>query len=123
MIQYMSEIWCCPGSDTQGPLLLRGIIFGDTSITRMHSNRMRAARSSSRWGEGVVCLSACWETPPPGVGLEIPLDVDLEIPLQARSLNLLPGCGPGDPPPWRPAVRHTGIPPARHARIPPPAPL
>ena len=49
-------------------------------------------------GEGGVCLSACWDTPP-GVGLESPT----------------PGCGPGDPlsetpqpPPqvwaWRPPV-------------------
>ena len=30
----------------------------------MHSSRMRTARSSSCWGEGVgVCLSACWDTP------------------------------------------------------------
>ena len=41
--------------------------------TRMHSSKMRTARSSSRllgvvWG---VCLSACWDTSP-GVGLETP---------------------------------------------------
>ena len=46
--------------------------------TRMHSSRMRTAHSSSHGG---ICISACWDTPPLGVGLEIP-----------------PGCGPGDPP-------------------------
>ena len=63
--------------------------------TRMHSSRMRTARSSSRLrGAGGVCPSACLDTPPtlrpprvwawrpPGCG---PGDS--------------PGCGPGDPPP------------------------
>ena len=46
----------------------------------MHSSRMCTARSSSSL-LGVVCLSACWDTHPPGLGLDTP-----------------PGCGPGHPP-------------------------
>ena len=104
------------------------IINGNIVQTRMHSSRMRTARSSSHqlWG---VCFRACWDTLPPGVGLETPprcgpgatLDVGLEPPQvwawrtpMARPLNLPlgvdletppgqtpqlpPGGGPGDPP-------------------------
>ena len=94
-------------------------------VTRMHSSRMRATRSSSRLLGG-VCLSVGLETLP-GVGLEIPPGVSLDPPgcgpgdpPQARPLNFPPGCGPGDlqgmlgyhppPTPWKPA-RHAGIPP------------
>ena len=80
--------------------------------TRMHSSRMRTARST--WG---VCLSVYWNTPPgcgpgdprcwhgdpPGVGMETPI-VTLETPpLSAwRPPMCRPGdptrCGPGHPP-------------------------
>ena len=40
---------------------------------------MRAARSSSHLLGG-VCLSACWDTHPLGVGLETPPGVGLETP-------------------------------------------
>ena len=44
----------------------------------MHSSIKHILRSSSRWG---VCLSACWDTPPPlGVGLETPPGVGLDTP-------------------------------------------
>ena len=61
--------------------------------TRMHSSRMRTVRSSSRpVGGGVVSTSHS------------------------------PGADPPrhQPPPWRPAARHAGIPPAMHAGIAPP---
>ena len=54
-------------------------VYTSIFATRMHSSRMRTARSSSRQLGG-VCLSACWDTPPrcgPGDS---------------------PGCGPGDSP-------------------------
>ena len=61
-----------------------------SKLTRMHSIRMRTARSSSRMlGGGVrcVCLSACWDTPPPSCGpgppwpdLITPLRVGLDTP-------------------------------------------
>ena len=70
---------------------LHGNDWVNKDYTRMHSSRMRTARSSSCQR---VCLSACWNTPPPGVGLEIPPGVVLETPL-ARPLNLPPGCDPG----------------------------
>ena len=81
--------------------------------TRMHSSRMSTAPSSSRLLRG-GCLPQCMLGYPPGVGLEIPLGVDLETP---------PGCGPGVPtqgqtpqlPPWMWAWR-----PAMHAGIPTP---
>ena len=44
---------------------------------------MRTAHSSSRPPGGGVCLSPCWDPPPPGVGLET---------------HPLPMCGPGAPP-------------------------
>ena len=62
----------------------------------MHSSRIPTTHGSSRpWGG--VCLSACWDTHPLGVGLETPLGVGLETPL-ARPLNFPSGCGPGDLP-------------------------
>ena len=104
---------------------------------------MRTARSSSH--RGGICLSACWDTHPPGVGLEMPpplgvgletpprpdpstspLGVGLETPL-ARPLKFSPGCGPGNlqgmlgyPPPPRPAAKHAGeMPPPVWAWRPP----
>ena len=61
-------------------------------------------------------------TSPLGVGLETPQPDPLNFPL---------GCGPGNlqgmlgyHPPWKPAARHAGIPPAMHAGIAPsPPPL
>ena len=85
---------------------------------------MRTARSSSHLLG--VCLSACWDTFPPGVGLVTPLGVGLETPQCGPGDPLgvgleTPGCGPGDPPgqipqppPWVWARR-----PARHAGTPP----
>ena len=71
--------------------------------TRMHSSRIRTARGSScQLG---VCLSACWVTPPLGVGLETPLWV-----WAWRH----PQCGPSDPPvcgPRYPPARQTTQPP------------
>ena len=72
----------------------------------MHSSRMRTARSSSRLLGGRVCLSACWDTHRPGVGLETspscgpgdPLGVGLETPPRPDPLNFPYGCGPEDPP-------------------------
>ena len=42
---------------------------GNSDLTRMHSSRMPTIRSSSHLsrGEG-LCLSACWDTNPPGPG-------------------------------------------------------
>ena len=68
---------------------------------------LRTASSSSRWGG--VCLSACWDTTSPllGVGLETPQRPDPSIsplgvgpwrPSKVRPLNFPLGCGPGDPP-------------------------
>ena len=67
--------------------------------TRMHSSRMRTARTSNRVGVGGVCLSACWDTPRCGNG-------DLQGML-----------GYHPPPPPRPAARNAGIP-----SLPPPTP-
>ena len=94
---------------------------------------MRTARSSSR--RGGVCLSACWDRPPPRCGPGDPPD---QIPL-----NFPLGCGPGDPPwpdspqlppwvwAWRPPWPDPPqLPPwvwawksARHAGMPPPQDL
>ena len=79
---------------------------------------MRTAHGSSRPRGRGLCLSACWDKHPPGVGLETPLGVDLET----------PGCGlenpqarhAGIPPPPCIPARHAGIPPSMHAGIPPP---
>ena len=93
-------------------------IENNTHTTRMHSSRMRTARSSSRLLGG-VCLSACWDTPP-GSG---PGDLPLPGPghPQAWAWTPPPGHGPGhlpgckacwDPHPTRPpppAARHAGI--------------
>ena len=66
----------------------------------MHSSRMRTDWSSSCLLGVCVCLSACWDTPPPVCAWETPLPgVGLKTPPpQARPLNFPPGCGPGDPP-------------------------
>ena len=66
-------------------------------LTRMHSSRMCTTHSSSCL-LGVVCLSACWNTPPPRCGPGDPLGCGPRDPL-GRPLNFTPGCGPGDPPP------------------------
>ena len=67
----------------------------------MHSSRMRTIRSSSRLLRGGVCLSACWDTHPPGLGLDTPTRPDpptsplgqgLDTPGQTP--NLPPGSGP-----------------------------
>ena len=82
------------------------------------------------WGEG-VCLSACWNTHPPGVGLETilgvgleipwvwawrPLGVGLETPLgvgletpPGMGLESPPGCGPGDSPWPNPSTYPLGV--------------
>ena len=36
-------------------------VYLDTTVTRMHSSRMRTVRSSSRLPGGGVCPSACWD--------------------------------------------------------------
>ena len=66
--------------------------------TRMHSSRMRTARSSSQ-----VFSSVHAGIHPLGVGLETPLGVGLEIPpgvsLETRpgqTPQFPPGCGPGN---------------------------
>ena len=105
-------------------------------LTRMHSSRMRTARSSSC--RGGVCLSACLDTHTPGCGPgDTPwpdpstslLGVGLETP-PGQTPQLPPGCGPGNQQgmlghhhPLRPDAMHAGIPPAMHAGIPPPPPL
>ena len=76
---------------------------------------MCTVRSSSHLPGG--CLPQCMLGSPPGCGAGDP-------PPHARPLNFPLGCGPGDLQgmlgyPWIPA-RHAGIPPAMHARIPPP---
>ena len=81
--------------------------------TRKHSSRMRTTHGSS-CPCGGICLSACWDTPPigvgletpPGVGLETPPGVGLETPL-VRPLNFPPGCGPWDLPPYCKACWNT----------------
>ena len=99
----------------------------------MHSSRMGTARSSSRL-LGAVWFSACWDPPPPGVGLETtPLGVGLKTPNQTPFFapgawawrppnpptspgcgpgdppNLPPGCGPGDPPQPDPSTSPLGV--------------
>ena len=64
---------------------------------RMHSSRIRTAR---------ICLSACWDQPPLGVGLEDPPGVGLKTPPPARPLNIPSGVA------WRhPLARPLNIPP------------
>ena len=75
-----------------GTTYLRDILIQDYlthEITRMHSSRMRTARSSSRHGVGVVFA---WR-PPSGVGLGPPVwawrpppGVGLETPSKSRHL-------------------------------------
>ena len=92
-------------------------------VARMHSSRMRVARSSSRLLGGVSASVHVGMSITPGEGLETPLPlgvglktpqcgpedppgrgppecgppgVGLETP-QARPLNFPPGCSPGDP--------------------------
>ena len=64
----------------------------NTHLTRMHSSRMRTARSSSRLLRG-VCLRACWDTPP-RCGPGDPPWMWAWRPILARTLNFPPGCGP-----------------------------
>ena len=104
-----------------------------THITRMHSSRMRTARSSShRRGSASASVHAGIQ-PPSGVGLETPPGQTPQLPpwvwawrppLPARPLNFPFGCGPGnlqDMLGYHPsAARHAGIPPAMHAGIPSP---
>ena len=68
------------------------------SVTRMHSSRMRTARSSSRLlGAGGVCLSVCWDTPPrPAPGP--PLGRPPPGPGPGRGHTPIPGPWPGHPP-------------------------
>ena len=61
------------------------------SLTRMLSSRMRTVRSSSRPG----CGPGDPPRPDPSTS---PLGVGLETP-PGQTPQLLPGCGPGDPPP------------------------
>ena len=87
--------------------------------TRMHSSRMRTARSSSRVGGEVVSAPVhagippwVWAWIPPRYGPGDPLGVGLETPLGV-GLETPPGQTPQLPPwvwAWRPA-RHAGIPP------------
>ena len=97
--------------------------------TRMHSSRMRTARSSSRLGGGGVSTRPLlW---PSGVVafcyglLAPPQKTIVEGCLQSEGHNRRPHPPGADPPdqapPWRPA-RHAGIPPAMHAGIVPPLP-
>ena len=79
-----------------------GISQSDYLATRMHSSKMRTARSSSHL-LGSVCLSACWDAPlgletPLGVGLETPLGVGLETPSQTPNFPPPPGVGLETPP-------------------------
>ena len=48
--------------------------------TRMHSSRMHATCSSSRPWWGGICLSTCWNSHSPGVGLKTSTSVGLETP-------------------------------------------
>ena len=130
----------------------------------MHSSRMCTARSSSCQG-GSASVHAgihppgcgpgdpqVWAWRPPrcgpgdplllGVGLETPLPDpstsplgvgletckacwDITIPWRpaARHTGIPPVMHAGIPPPWRPAARHAVIPPAMHAGIPPHHPI
>ena len=111
--------------------------------TRMHSSRMHTVRSSSRPGgsppgtppeqapprSGTQLDQAPPRTRhPPRAGTSLgpgtPLGRSPSTSPLAEGLNQIPlhfpfGCGPGDPPHWRPAARHTGMTPAMHAGIAP----
>ena len=95
--------------------------------TRMHSSRMRIARSSScPWGGSASVhpgihhhhpLPRVWAwKPPPGVGMETPWGVGLETPPGQKPQLPLLGVGLETPP----TARHTWIPPAMHVGIPTP---
>ena len=61
-------------------------------------------RTAVAVGGGWVCLSACWDRPPMGVGLETPPGQTPQLPPwmwawrppTARPLNFPPGCGSGN---------------------------
>ena len=113
---------CCPGNNAT--ILL---------VTRMHSSRMRTARSNSRWGVSTPPPPSR----PPGAGTPragTPRCGPGDLSQSRHSPRCGPGdplgCGPGDPlgvgvetppgqtpqlPPWVWASK-----PTRHARIPPP---
>ena len=77
---------------------LHGTDWVNKDYTRMHSSRMRTARSSSCQG---VCLSACWNTAPPVWSWRTPWPDPSISPLgvaQARPLNFPPGVGLETPP-------------------------
>ena len=104
-------------------------ISQDVLITRMHSSRMRTARSSSHHGGGrgeglntpwsrhppeqapPLAAGTPWSRHPPG---QIPLNFPLGVALKT--------CKACWDTPWIPAARHAGIPPARHVGIVPPLP-
>ena len=77
----------------------------------MHSSRMRTTCSSSCWGGLLQCMLGY-----------TPL-VWAWRPLLARPLNLLPGCGPGDPLRPDPSTSPLGVgletPPARPLKLHP----
>ena len=86
-------------------------------LTRMHSSRMRTARSSSRLLGGLPQCILGYS--PSGLGLETPLGVGLETPWlwdwTPLGVDLdPPGCGPGEPLGCGP-----GDPPARPLNLPP----
>ena len=97
-------------------LLNKRKIFKNILLTRMHSSRMRTARSSSRLLGGIVCLIACRDTHPPQVwawrtpqvwAWRTP-QVWAWRPPQGVGLEIPPGCGPGDPP--HPLARPLNLP-------------
>ena len=87
----------------------------------MHSSRTRTIRTSTHLGGGDVCLSACWDTHPLGLGLDTPWAWDWTPPwawawtppgpghspwpghplgLDTSPLGRPPGPGPGHRPKW-----------------------
>ena len=104
--------------------------------TRMHSSRMRTARSSScprgvstRHPPGAdsleadppgsrhppeTCCKACWDTTCNACWDSTPWRP------AARNAGIPPAMHAGIATPWRPAANHAGIPPAMHAGIAPP---
>ena len=91
--------------------------------TRMHYSRMRTARSSSRL-RGGVCLSACWDTPSLGLGLDIHPGSGLwDTPSQTPQPPP-PRCGPGNPPSQTPQPPPPSVwawtPPSQTPQLPPP---